>query len=416
MYGMTRNVWLIGLIMILFAGCTRDMESAERLKTGIWRAVIEIQGQELPFNFETVRDSLGGYDIFLINAQERLLLDEVRVFSSDSIDITLHVFDASINGKIDGDSIHGLFIKNYEKDYKIPFRAMFGQGFRFEKGPASATIVDFGGKYEVTFFNAADTTRAVGVFHQRGDSVTGTFLTPTGDYRFLQGNVSDGKLQLSTFDGNHSYLFYATKLEEEKITGEYYSGKTWKQKWIGVKKGDPVLPPSESITSLRKGVDKLEFSFPNLRGELVSLDDARFRNKVVILQLTGSWCPNCMDETKFLSSWYRANRHRAVEILALAYERKDDFEYARARVTKMKEKLDVPYDFVIAGTSDKTKASLTLPQLNQVAAFPTTIFVGRDGKVKKIHTGFSGPGTGEYYERFIEEFNETVNELLNENM
>jgi hypothetical protein len=82
----------------------------------------------------------------------------------------------------------------------------------------------------------------------------------------------------------------------------------------------------------------------------------------------------------------------------------------------MIDKLDVGYDFVIAGTNDKEKAALTLPMLNKVVAFPTTIFIGRDGKVKRIHTGFSGPGTGVYYDQFVQHFNEVVNELLAANL
>ena len=123
-----------------------------------------------------------------------------------------------------------------------------------------------------------------------------------------------------------------------------------------------------------------------------------------------------MDETKFLTQWYTENKNRGVEILGLAYERKDDFEYASSRVKKMKEKLGVDYDFVIAGTNDKLKASETLPALNKVLAFPTTIFIGKDGKVKYIHTGFSGPGTGIYYEQFKERFNQIVNACLAETM
>jgi hypothetical protein len=103
-----------------------------------------------------------------------------------------------------------------------------------------------------------------------------------------------------------------------------------------------------------------------------------------------------------------------VEIIALAYERKDDFAYASERVKKMIDKLDVTYDVVIAGTNDKVKASQSLPMLNQLVAWPTTIYIGKDGKVKKIYTGFSGPGTGTEYDRFKEEFNETINQLLTE--
>ncbi|MBA4055375.1 MAG: alkyl hydroperoxide reductase, partial [Marivirga sp.] len=170
------------------------------------------------------------------------------------------------------------------------------------------------------------------------------------------------------------------------------------------------------LTYLKEGFDRITFSFPDVTGKKVNPTDEKYKNKVVILQLFGTWCPNCMDETKFLVPWYKENNHRGVEIIGLAYERKDDFTYASERVKKMADKFNVTYDFVIAGTNDKEKASETLPMLNKVIAFPTTIFIGKDGKVKKIHTGFSGPGTGPYYEQFIEHFNETVNELLNEDV
>jgi hypothetical protein len=121
-----------------------------------------------------------------------------------------------------------------------------------------------------------------------------------------------------------------------------------------------------------------------------------------------------MDETKFLTQWYAENHDRGVEVLGLAYERKNDFDYASGRVRKMKEKLGVAFDYVIAGTYDKQQASSTLPMLNQVLAFPTTIFIGKDGKVKHIRTGFEGPGTGEHFDEFKRQFNNRINELLSE--
>jgi thiol-disulfide isomerase/thioredoxin len=166
---------------------------------------------------------------------------------------------------------------------------------------------------------------------------------------------------------------------------------------------------------LKEGFDKINFSFPDVEHNMISPSDEKFANKVLILQIFGTWCPNCMDETKFLTQWYNENKDRGVEILGLAYERKDDFDYASERVRKMKAKLNVPYEFVIAGTSDKEKAAETLPMLNKVIAFPTTIFIGKDGKVKHIRTGFEGPGTGIYYEQFKERFNQVINELLAEN-
>jgi thiol-disulfide isomerase/thioredoxin len=410
------NQFFTGCLFFLILGtCAPREENTHVFKTGRWRAVIEIQGQDLPFNFEVTDDEQGGFDVYLINADERLLLDEVSI-TPDSVDIGLHVFDANIKARIAGDSLHGLFIKNYEKDYKLPFEAVYGQEHRFEKVGSANRPHDFSGKYAVTFVHESDTTQAVGLFEQDGEKVTGTFLTPTGDYRYLAGNVTDSLMQLSTFDGNYLYLFRAIRHKNGTLSGEYFSGKTWKETWIAHKDEDATLPDAETMTYLKKGYDRIDFNFPDVNGKPVSLQDEKYKNKVVILQLGGTWCPNCMDETKFLSPWYNENKDRGVEIIGLAYERKDDFRYASERVKKMVAKWDVKYDYLIAGTNDKEKAGKTLPMLNAVVAFPTTIFIGKDGKVKKIHTGFNGPGTGLYYDQFIERFNETVNGLLTENV
>ncbi|HEX8039637.1 MAG TPA: TlpA disulfide reductase family protein [Chryseosolibacter sp.] len=410
----------VALLSGALAGCTNDPEDATLLKSGMWRAVLDIQGRELPFNFEVTRDEAGGYDATLINGDERLLLDEVTV-SGDSVDMRLHIFDADLKARISGDTLTGVFVKNYEKNYRLPFEAVYGQEYRFVPIDSSEQPLDFTGKYEVTFVhndtvgNKMDTTKAVGIFHQSGNHVTGTFMTPTGDYRFLEGNAVGREMQLSTFDGNYAYLFRATMEEGGGLRGEFFSGKTRSEEWVAKPNDDVRLPDAESLTYLKEGYDRITFTFPDADGKPVSLGDEKYRGKVVILQLMGSWCPNCMDETRFLAPWYHDNKDRGVEIIGLAYERLADFNYASARVKKMAEKMAIEYDILIAGTNEKGMASKSLPMLNDVMAFPTTIFIGKDGKVKKIHTGFNGPGTGAYYDQFIEDFNETVNELLKEN-
>ena len=400
-------------LFLALAACTSGTENARSLKTGIWRAVIEIQEQELPFNFEVNRNAHGSYRLYLLNADERLLLDEVNV-SGDSVNIALHIFDANIKAKISGDTLNGLFIANYAEGYRLPFQAVHGLEYRFEETGTSTTDTNFAGKYEVTFLHEGDTTKAIGIFRQEASEVTGTFLTPTGDYRYLEGNAKGRALFLSTFDGNHAYLFRGRMEDDGKIKGEFFSGKTWYETWVAEKNDRAALPDASSLTHMKEGYERVSFSFPDVNGDTVSLADEKYRGKVIILQLMGTWCPNCMDETKYLSPWYDANKERGVEVIGLAYERKDDFNYASSRVKKMTDKLNVGYEILIAGTDDKAKAAETLPMLNTVVAFPTTIFIGKDGKVKKIHTGFSGPGTGEYYEQFKEEFNQTVNSLLKE--
>ena len=404
---MTRFL-LIPLLSLLTLSCTQP---ETRIQTGIWRGVIATQGMELPFNFDIEQTASGSYVAHIHNAEERILLDDVAL-EGDSIHLTLHTFDAAFKARIKGDSLVGRFVINYAAGYSLPFRATYGQSHRFAVKDTSARVADFSGKYDVKFFNENSTGLALGVIEQKGNYATGTFLTPTGDLRYLEGNVVRDTLWLSAFDGNHIFIFNATKTTDSTIRGTQWLGRSRNRKWEGSLNENAQPPESESLTYLKEGYERIDFSFPNLDSTIINSDDERYKNKVVILQILGSWCPNCLDETRFLIDWYTENHDRGVEIIGLAYEQKEDFQYASQRVRKMKEKLGIPYQVLIAGSNDTKKASATLPALNQVIGFPTTIFIGKDGKVKYIHTGFSGPGTGVYYEQAKERFIQTVNELL----
>ena len=338
-------------------------------------------------------------------------IDAVNI-EGDSLFFNMHIFDISIKAKIFGDSISGNYIKNYAEGYVLPFKAIYGKQGRFDN--VKSTNV-FDGSWETTFTNKeGKETSAIGIFKAENNKLRGTFLTKTGDYRFLDGYTEKDTMHLFTFDGNHIYKFRAYKESDSVLTGEYWSGKTSYKTFRSVKNDTVKLPDANTLTYLKDGYDKIEFSFPDLNGKMTSLDDEKYKGKIVILQILGTWCPNCMDETSFLSDWYRKNESSGVEIIGLAYEIKPEFEYARDRVLTMKEKMNVPYDFLIAGTSSTKSASESLPMLNKVMSFPTSIIIDRDGKVRRIHTGFSGPATGVYYEEFVDDFNQFMKELIDE--
>ena len=403
-----RFLLLFTSLTVLFS-CKQPIE----LKTGIWRGVITMQEHELPFIFDIQKQG-DQFIAFLHNDTERILLDEITL-RGDSVFMTLHIFDADLRAKINGNQLSGTYYKAYAPDFSLPFSATFGNEYHFARNVSEPAIPDFSGKYQLEFKTDKEPYTSVGIFQQNGNYLNGTFLTPMGDYRYLEGNVIDNQLMLGTFDGNHAFIFIAS-MDGDSIRGDYYSGKSSHETFKGVKNAEARMPDPESLTFLKEGYDKIDFTFPDVSGNPVKPSDDKFKDKVLILQIFGTWCPNCMDETKFLSKWYNENKERGVEILGLAYERKPDFVYATTRVNKMKAKLNVPYDFVIAGINDKEEAAKTLPMLNRVLAFPTTIIIGRDGKVKHIYTGFEGPGTGIYHERFKERFNQLINELLNEKM
>ncbi len=174
------------------------------------------------------------------------------------------------------------------------------------------------------------------------------------------------------------------------------------------------LPDAFSRTFLKPGFERFEFEFPSEEGVVTSLDDEKFRDKVVLVNIAGTWCPNCNDETRFLAPFYKEYRDQGLEVVALLFEHFEDADLAAAQVRAFRQKFDIQYDTLIAGISDKTEAANTLPQLSAVLAFPTTIFIDRDGRVRQIYTGFSGPGTGEHYVRLQESFTELTTTLLAE--
>ncbi len=396
------------LLLALSFSCKKEVKSIE-LKAGIWRGEISMQDQKLPFNFEILKDNQN-YKVNLINAEENFPLDEVKIVD-DSLFIRLHIFDIDLKAKINEGSLNGYYIKNYKDNYKLPFTAFYNKPKRFDELKSTSK---FDGKWQVMFTeDDGKTFPAIGIFKQKGDLMTGTFLTETGDYRYLEGKASDNSMSLYTFDGNHAFIFN-TAIEGDSIKGEFLSGKDYRATFTGYKDENAKLTDADKLTYLKEGYDKVEFSFPGLDGNQVTLNDKKYQNKVVLLQIFGTWCPNCMDETIFYSDWYNKNKDKGVEIIGLAYEAKDDFEYAKARVEKMKEKYNVNYDYVIAGVYDKEAAAKTLPMLNHVLSFPTTIFIDKKGEVRRIHTGFSGPATGKYYEDFVDDFNSFMNQLISE--
>ena len=256
---------------------------------------------------------------------------------------------------------------------------------------------------------------ALGVFEQKGNRVTGTIRTTTGDYRFLDGVLNGNLLKLSTFDGSHVYLFKAT-VTDSTMNGTYYSGNHFSQPFSAKRNETYELPDPESLTAFNEGYDTLEFSFPDTSGNMVSLSDDRFKNKVVIVQLMGSWCPNCLDETKYYSEYYKTHQEQGIEFVALAFEYAKTKEKAFKSIERLKNSLGIEYPVLLAqfGTVNKEEAQKKLPMLNRVVSYPTTIFIDKKGKVRKIHTGFNGPATGDKYITFKEDFESFVEMLLEE--
>lgn len=366
----------------------------------------------------TVRQKDGRTEWIIRNAEERLKVDSIRRVG-DSLYIDMPFFDSRLRVKTEKEgTMRGFWYKGTTAaDAVMPFEAKPGVEWRFQpvKGKARYNV---SGRYAVQFTRPDGTKRkSVAEFRQTGNRLTGTFLNPSGDYRYLEGIVTGDSLMLSCFDGSHAYYFGARiESPERLVSGGFWAGLTHYEPWEAVKNAGAEVETSGAMMQLKPGEERIHFRYPDLDSSLVSLSDDRFRNKVVVVQLMGSWCPNCMDETAFLSKWYKENRQRGVEVVALAYEYSTDFRKASITLRKFQQRHQVTYPMLNTGVSsaDPLRTEKTLPAFTPIKAFPTTIFIGKDGKVKKVHAGYNGPGTGIHHEAFKKEFEETIRALLNQ--
>jgi len=410
---------LLFLICLVVLSCKKNIQAPNdntMLQTGDWLIQLEVQDNELlPFNVIVSKDQR----ITIRNAEELITVDEIEI-SGDSIRFQTPVFEGYLEGVIlnEGTLVKGDFIKP-SLDRIVPFTMTYGERERFPKLSEyeKPQAFDVSGIWETVFSpdHKEDRYIAKGIFEQNGNKVTGTFRTTTGDYRYLEGTIAGTELKLSTFDGAHAFLFTAN-IVGDSLTGVFYSGNHFKEPFRAKRNPAYELPDATALTYIKEGYDGLAFSFPDETGKMISLQDNRFKDKVVLVQIMGTWCPNCLDESKYYINYLKTHPEQELEIIALAFEYAPTPEKAFESIKRLKDRLGITYPIVLAqyGTEDKKLAQEKLPMLNHVLSYPTTIFIDKKGAVRRIHTGFNGPATGEKHIAFKTDFEHFVSELLSE--
>ena len=410
-----RNIRLIFFVplLLVIAFLTSCHSPLKPMKEGLWRGVFILPGNEIPFLFEVKGKTIDSTSVSLINGDDRFELKKI-VYNNDSVLIPIDLYDVVLKGKLTENNIDGMFIKtgNNKKISSIPFKATYGTLSRFARN-SEPPSVSLHGTWDINIISSGELNKTVGNFSQKGEHLTGSILEISGDYRFFEGEVQGKKFSLSAFGGSSPYLIKGEFLNDSTFTGEFVTLRQT-SKLEGRRNPKAALPDPYAETPLKAGYSSLEFSFPNLEGKQVSLADPKFKGKVVIVTILGSWCPNCLDENAFLSSWYKANHQRGIEIIGLAFERKDDFDSAKKSLLSLKNRLGIDYEILFAGKSGTDNAAKALPAINRISAFPTTIFIDKKGIVRKVHSGFSGPATGKFYEDFKTEFNGLMDSLVAE--
>jgi thiol-disulfide isomerase/thioredoxin len=371
---------------------------------GSWRAVLDLAGGELPFGVRIERTA-GGWRGELCNGRRCNPFSGVRV-RGDSITLELADYAASIDARLTADSLTGSYHNVGNRGPRtIPFRA--GRG-RWPVTPGPGRLL---GRWDATYFSDFGDSPRVFELRNGTSGLEGTIVSNTGDYGHFAGQVQGDSFALAHFDGSFVYLLTGA-LHGDTLRGVFHAGLRSQTPWIAVRStGKPHLKSPTEVT----GADTTQpfhFTFRDLDGRLVTDRAPRFRGKVVVLDVFGTWCPTCHDAAPDLVRLYRKYHARGLEMVGLAYEVSGDTAVDARLVRRYRDKFAIPFPLLLAGINDTEAAAATLPQLQGFTSFPTTIFLGRDGRVRLVHAGYLGPATGAEHGKQVEAFEREVERLL----
>jgi thiol-disulfide isomerase/thioredoxin len=387
--------------------------------TGLWDAIVVSNDAEIPFRFEIAVNGADAQGFFFegdrkVGSTSGRVVDGVLTLDYEFLNTTLEA-------TLKGDELAGTY-----RNKRAGARPQDVRMKRFTPVVLDGTDApSLAGTWEMRRLaeeaTASRDTRTWHVFlRQSGAELSGSILRIDGDTGTLVGHWRNGKLVLSHFAGERPNLFEATLNPDGTLavtlngTAHYLVVRSGEAR----AKGIPEPPDPSRYTSVKDPTTPFHYAFPDVTGKVVSDTDALFRGKVVILSIGGSWCPNCHDEAPFLSELYKEYRARGLEIVGLMFENDPDPKVSRPRVQSFIKRYAAPYPMLIAGTTQPSPTSKTiaeaLPQLVNFGAYPTTIFLGRDGRVRSVHAGFASPATGAEHARLKQEMRELVERLLAE--
>ncbi len=404
-----------GAVILLFSYVSLDAQSP---KTGPWLFTMSRDGGIPVYVTATIEHGPDHPQLIFINDAESIIID-LKQANGDSLNFSMPLFETSFMLKKQNETFYeGSMMKGTSSEPQLwHVTAEWGKTARIPQATGKAEV-DISGRWSIQFQRPDGSWRpAVAEWKQLGNKLTGTIINPSGDYRFLEGEVWENKFYVTAFDGSHIYAFKGSITNDSTVQdGLFFSGRAPGDSFRARKDPFAKLPEPTPVAEMKPGLQRLSFRFPDLDSNLVGINDLRFRGKVTIVQLMGSWCPNCMDETLFLSNFYNEQKTKEVEIISLAYELSTDFKRSSNSLRKFQQRFGVQYPMLISGvkSSDADKGAKTLPELTDIKYFPTTIFLDKNGRVRKVHNGFYGPGAPEYFEAYKKDFFETLELLKNE--
>ena len=380
---------------------------------GRWDASVTIKDVVIPFRLDIAGKDANLKGILYNGDQTQTTTD--AKYENGSIVLSFDHYLTKIKATIKDGKLTGQVQGRFDREHYIsdfPFEA---KRYVATASPANAPNID--GLWEIPYESPKGEKAWRFIVKQKGAEVSASILRVDGDTGALTGSYRDGKFVVSHFDASRPLVLEITANNDGTLNlrqqGAYAAKRelTAYRPEVARAKGLPEPANFTTHTTVRDPKEPFKFSFPDLNGKLVSNTDARFKNKVVIAVVTGTWCPNCHDEAQYLVQLHKKYRDQGLEIVALDFEepeQQDELARAKAFV----KKYGVEYPYLIAGAPAEMWEKV--PQGVNLNTWPATFFIGRDGLVKKIHAGFAAPASGEFHQKLKQEFTATIESLLAE--
>lgn len=396
------------LLLILTILLTHLSVYSQSPRSGTWKGSILYSNAEVPFTFEV--DYPEGSEapvLTFINGKDRASLQ--TTVRNDSLVVPMFAFDITLNMAIGEEHMSGSLIKHYS-NRTYSFKAEYGKP-RFVLNEEEEPI-QVGNRWDMTVnVGKRGEYPAMGLFEQKGNRVTGTILTEVSDYRFFEGKVEGNTLEMSVFDGVHAFLLIGTFDERDNTwSGVLILDDGYSRPFTAIPDDKAELQDPFEVIDLSNRKIKPDLDKLAVLGEQI-VDPEQYEGKVLIIQLMGTWCSNSQDQTRYLTQWIEEHPENQVEILAVNYEANYSEEYGLNRIETYKQRLNIPYNMILGGPLSKTRAAEPFTFMDEIMAFPTLVFVDKQGYARYVHSYFTGPATGEYFEEFDHRFNAIVNEL-----
>jgi len=412
MKGLSKNIIGLAAAIVGFGATAAWADSAAAVD-GRWDATLTVNGAVIPFRLDisgegaTLKGTLynGDDKEFTTKASFNngtLVLNQEHYLTK----ITAALKDGQLQGKIQMRGDQGPEGSVFEAKRHVDASA-----------PGASDVPSIAGNWIVPYESGKGEKAWRFIVKQSGPDVTAAILRVDGDTGALTGTFHDGKWSLSHFDGSRPYLLEVTPAKDgslamvQKGGGPRTGNLTAYREDVAQAKSLPAPSDYTTHTTMKDPNEVFAYSFPDVNGKVLSNNDPKFKGKVVLAIVTGTWCPNCHDEAQYLVQLYRKYHDQGLEIVALDFEepeQQDDL----GRVHAFIKQYDVPYTYLIAGAPAEMWEKV--PQAVNLNTWPATLFVGRDGKVKHIHAGFAAPASGEFNTQLKQEFTSTIEKLLAE--